>query len=112
MTGAAHSLGFIAEIEANKWVYKGERFKFIATIEKTSYAEKYLRMISLFQMGICASANKSRCVDILISNFSVDGWLDTFRMTLGTPNGPQVEMFEGLPNFDKTKLAMQVQLLF
>ena len=72
LVSAAKQMGFIAEIEARKWVYKGERFSQIAFIEHTAYSEKYLRMIGLFQACICASVDKSRCVDILINNFSID----------------------------------------
>ena len=49
-------MGFIAEIESGKWVYKGERFKNIASVEHNAYREKYLRMIGLYQVAICASA--------------------------------------------------------
>lgn len=105
-------MGFIAEIQARKWIYKGERFKLIAQIEHDAYEEKYLRMIALFQMAICASEQKSRCVDILIQNFSTDDWLSTYFMSLGHPNGPSKEMFQGLKNFSNEKLATQVQLLF
>ena len=54
ITGA-RSMGFISEIESNKWIYKGERFKFISTLDYECYSEKYLRMIALFQVSICAS---------------------------------------------------------
>ena len=82
ITGAKQ-MGFTAEIESNKWIYKGERFKIISTIEHESYTEKYLRMIALFQVSICASSNKSRCIDILINNFCTDDQLSVFLMSLG-----------------------------
>lgn len=41
-------MGFLAEIEVNKWVYKGERFKILSNLEHESYEDKYLRMICLF----------------------------------------------------------------
>lgn len=104
-------MGFIAEIEARKWIYKGELISRIAQIEHDTYAEKYLRMIGLFQMGICASADKSRCVDILINNFGVDNWLSVYLMSIGHQDGPTKEMFQGLINFAPEKLALQVQLL-
>ena len=68
-------------------------------------------MIGLFQAAICASSNKSRCVDILINNFCVDEWLSVYLMSLGHPNGPMKLMFQGLPLFSSEKLAIQVQLL-
>lgn len=101
-------MGFIAEIEARKWIYKGERFNQICHVEHTAYTEKYIRMIGLFQAGICASANKSRCVDILINNFCVDDWLSVYLMSLGHPNGPMRLMFQGLENFAGEKLALQI----
>eukprot|EP00354_Favella_ehrenbergii_P011879 CAMPEP_0170453102 /NCGR_PEP_ID=MMETSP0123-20130129/1791_1 /TAXON_ID=182087 /ORGANISM="Favella ehrenbergii, Strain Fehren 1" /LENGTH=214 /DNA_ID=CAMNT_0010715353 /DNA_START=1126 /DNA_END=1770 /DNA_ORIENTATION=- len=52
----AKQMGFIAEIDANKWIYKGERFRLIAQLEHETYYEKYLRMIALFQVAICACA--------------------------------------------------------
>ena len=90
---AARSLGFIAEVEAKKWIYKGERFMIISRIEHDAHTEKYLRMIALFQTAICASKQKSKCVDILINNFGTDEWLATYLMTLGSANGPAEEMF-------------------
>ena len=99
-------MGFIAEVEAKKWIYKGEHFKHITVIEHAAYSEKYLRMIALFQMGICASANKSRCVDILVNNFSVDDWLSVYLMSIGHPSGPTKEMFQGLTNFAPDKLSL------
>lgn len=36
ITGA-RQMGFIAEIESGKWVYKGERFKNIASVEHNAY---------------------------------------------------------------------------
>ena len=104
-------MGFVAEIEAKKWIYKGERFNMISHIEHNAYVEKYLRMIGLFQSSICASSNKSRCVDILINNFCVDDWLSVYLMSLGHPEGPMKLMFQGLPNFATEKLAIQIQLL-
>ena len=98
-------MGFLGEIDSKKWVYKGERFRIISTIEQEAYQEKYLRMIALFQVGICASAHKSRCIDILIHNFSTDDWLSTYLMSLGHPEGPLSEMFSGLVNFSTEKLA-------
>jgi len=62
-------------------------------------------MIALFQSGICASKNKSGCIDILINNFCVDEWLVVYLMSLKHPDGPIKEMFEGQPNFDVAKLA-------
>ena len=41
-------MGFLGEIDSKKWVYKGERFRIISTIEQEAYQEKYLRMIALF----------------------------------------------------------------
>jgi hypothetical protein len=69
-------------------------------------------MIALFQVSICASEHKSRCVDILIHNFGTDDWLSAYLMSLGHPNGPSKDMFQGLGNFFASKLASQVQLLF
>ena len=43
----ARQMGFIAEIEAKKWVFKGERFAFIVDEEQEEYSKKYLRMIGL-----------------------------------------------------------------
>ena len=65
-------------------------------------------MIALFQMGICASSLKSRCIDILINNFCTDDWLSVYLMSLGHPNGPCKEMFQGLRAFAVEKLALQV----
>ena len=48
LISGARQMGFIAEIESKKWVYKGERFATIASIEHNAYSEKYLRMIALF----------------------------------------------------------------
>ena len=48
LVGAARQMAFIAEIEACKWVYKGESFAAIAHLEHKAYSEKYLRMIALF----------------------------------------------------------------
>ena len=110
VTGAKQA-GFIAEIESKKWVYKGERFKIVATVEHEAYTEKYLRMIALFQVAICASEHKSRCIDIFINNFGTDDWLSAFLMSLGHPDGPAPDMFQGLPNFAVEKLASQIQLL-
>ena len=111
LISAAKQMGFVAEVEARKWIFKGERFKMISVIEHSAYSEKYLRMIGLFQAGICASANKSRCVDILINNFCVDEWLSIYLMSLGHPSGPMKLMFQGLQNFATEKLAVQIQLL-
>ena len=44
----SRSLGFLAEIESNRWVYKGTLFKYIAKYERKEYSDKYLRMIGLF----------------------------------------------------------------
>lgn len=68
-------------------------------------------MIGLFQASICASAFKTRCVDILINNFCIDDWLSVYLMSLGHPSGPIQLMFHGLANFSPEKLAMQIQLL-
>ena len=111
ITGA-RELGFIGEIESRKWIYKGEKFMHIAAIEHTAYREKYVRMIGLFQTAICASKNKSRCVDILINNFSVDDWLSAYLISIGHPSGPSRQMFEGLTNFATEKMALQIQRLF
>lgn len=45
---AAKQMGFVTEIEANKWIYKGESFKLIPRIEHGFYYEKILRMIAIF----------------------------------------------------------------
>lgn len=108
----AKQMGFLAEVEAKKWIYKGERFKIVATLEHEAYNEKYLRMIALFQSSICASLQRSRCIDILLNNFGTDEWLAVYFMSLGHPTGPSLEMFQGLQNFAVEKLAHQVQLLF
>ena len=89
-------MGFLAEIEARKWVYMGERMSIFTSIETSAYDEKYLRMIALFQMAICASEYKSRCIDILIHNFGTDDWLSAYIMSLACQTGPSKQMFQGL----------------
>lgn len=44
----ARQMGFLAEIEAKKWVFKGESFNEILEEEREEYSDKYLRMIGLF----------------------------------------------------------------
>ena len=89
----AKQMGFIAEIIANKWIYKGERFKLIAEMENKAYSEKYIRMVALVQVCICASLKRSRCIDVLLNNFGTDDWLSVYFMSLGHPSGPIKEMF-------------------
>lgn len=77
-------MGYMAEIEVRKWIYKGERMSLLNQIENSAYDEKYLRMIALFQMAICSSEYKSRCIDILIHNFGTDDWLSAYLMSLAS----------------------------
>ena len=46
---AAKQMGFLAEVDAKKWIYRGERFRLLPFIEHLYfYSEKTLRMIGLF----------------------------------------------------------------
>ena len=107
VTIGARQSGFIAEIESNKWVYKGEEFKAIGDIERQAYSEKYLKMIGLFQVAIIAQPNVSP-IDILIQNWGTDNWMETYILSLSHPNKPSQKMFEGLVKFSTEKMAMQV----
>ena len=84
----ARQMGFLAEIEAKKWVFKGESFNEILEEEREEYSDKYLRMIGLFQMGICASPKSNKCVDTLITHFSLDNWLSVYLSSLSHSTGP------------------------
>ena len=92
----ARALGYLAEIEAGRWVYKGESFRYIPVYERKLYSDKYLRMIALFQSAICASKNKVRCVDILIDNFCTDNWFQVYFDSFSFPGRPKINAFESI----------------
>ena len=63
-------------------------------------------------MGICATSDKSRCIDILIENFSVDNWLKTYVAALENNKGDgasiSFDAFADCQNFSVDKLSVQI----
>ena len=113
----AINMGYVAEITCGKWVYKGEQFRALANIYRSTYAEMYLKGIAIYQMAICAGTDQSpgwNYVDILLKNFGTDDWMKTFieALTLGSiEEGTALSpaRFQGKTNFAVDKLAGQVQ---
>ena len=113
----AVNMGYVAEISCGKWVYKGEQFKTVSNVYRSSYAEMYLKGIAIYQMAICTGTDQnpgSNYVDILLNNFGTDDWMQTFleSLTLGSAEAGTAlvpERFLGKANFQVDKLANQVQ---
>ena len=113
----AISMGYVAEISCGKWVYKGESFRALTNIYRTTYAEMYLKGIAIYQMAICAGTDQNpgcNYVDILLQNYGTDDWMPTFieSLTLGSSEESLMlspARFQGKTNFAVDKLAGQVQ---
>ena len=44
----AVNMGYVSEIAAGKWVYKGEQFKKFANLYRSKYSEIYLKGIAIY----------------------------------------------------------------